>query len=43
MVARAQRNDDDWERKDGCEVVRWDSSLEGFKGALQHRSVIYTE
>eukprot|EP00292_Cryptomonas_paramecium_P021709 CAMPEP_0113723434 /NCGR_PEP_ID=MMETSP0038_2-20120614/38421_1 /TAXON_ID=2898 /ORGANISM="Cryptomonas paramecium" /LENGTH=168 /DNA_ID=CAMNT_0000653023 /DNA_START=297 /DNA_END=799 /DNA_ORIENTATION=+ /assembly_acc=CAM_ASM_000170 len=37
MMPWYQQPDDDWEKKDGCEVVRWDSSLEGFKGALQHR------
>jgi len=37
MMPWYQKADDDWERKDGCEVIKWDSSLEGFKGALQHR------
>lgn len=35
-----QQPDPNWYEKDGCEVIKWDPSLEGFKGSLMHRSVI---
>ncbi len=34
-----QKPDPNWAEKDGCEVVKWDPSLEGWKGALKHRQV----
>jgi hypothetical protein len=34
-----QKPDPNWAEKDGCEVVKWDPSLEPWKGALKHRYV----
>ena len=38
-----QKPDEKWAERDGCGVVQWDPSLEGWKGSLMHRYQRYKD